>query len=626
MKMQIRSSQILPLILATVALSSQSYAKTLVYMHENGTTKEILKANADGTNPRAISRAGQGIALYPSITSDGKVVAYSSGPDEAHLGIVTVDLKSNKLEQWTPQDGMYLHSNLSADGRFLAFSGPIGVNKAQRIGIIDLAAAHGFDGEQLDAQPKVQVIDSDASSYFPTLSRSGEFIIFQRSKSATVKDIVKLDLATNKLTALTPADGYAMAPALSFDNRSLVYTSRVGDQWDIYLQNLETGAVVQVTKTPYRDFAPNFTPEGGIIYAADKNGHFELYEIPADAVLNRSFTSRPLVGGAGDFYRPVMSGELALAPAIPGPARSSFGAITHNGLVFVAGGHQGHEHTYPPESFMNRLDIYDQKTKTWKQGANLSMPRHGFGLAAYGKYVYAFGGFAFANEYKPKWKSVDLVERYDIEQNRWEVVAHLPIPRSSNVVARIGDKVYLVGGWDSTPQHDNDAEGRFLDTIDVFDLATQKITTLQTKIQKPLRRALSGVVNGDEILLVGGLGVGSNHFDLLDQVTAFNVKTNTWRELPKLPFPTFAPAAGIKDGHLYVFGGMFKTSPKDFEYVNHIYSLDLKENRWYHTGRYLSEPKGFGMVVDLNDNHLGILGGHMYEGETDHPVSTFENF
>lgn len=626
MKIQSCFRQIVPMMLATASLSSQSYAKTLVYMHEIGNKKEILRANADGTNPRSISRADQGIALYPSVTSDGRVVAYSVGPDEAHLGIVTVDLKTNKLEKWTPQDGLYLHSNLSADGRFLAFSGPIGPNKAQRIGIIDLTAARGLEDESFEAQPKVRVIDADAPSYFPTLSRTGDFIVFQRSKSATVKDIVKLDLATNKLTVLTSAEGYAMAPALSFDNRSLVYTSRVGDQWDIYLKDLESGAVVQVTKTPYRDFAPAFTPEGGIIYAADKNNHFELYEIPAEAVLSRSFASHALVTGSGEFYRPVMSGELALAPAIPGPARSSFGTITHNGLVFVAGGHQGHEHTYPPESFMNRLDIYDQKTKTWKQGANLSLPRHGFGLAAYGKYVYAFGGFAFANEFKPKWKSVDLVERYDMEQNKWEVVAHLPIPRSSNVVARIGDKVYLVGGWDSTPQHENDAEGRFLDTIDVFDLTTQKITTLATKIQKPLRRALSGVVNGDEILLVGGLGVGSSHFELLDQVTAFNVKTNTWRELPKLPFPTFAPAAGIKDGRLYVFGGMFKTSPKDFEYVNHIYSLDLKENRWYHTGRYLSEPKGFGMVVNLEGNHLGILGGHMYEGDTDHPVSTFESF
>lgn len=612
---------------ATLSLSQLSYGKTLVYMHEEDARKEIVVANSDGSNARTISRSTDGIALYPSITANGRLVAYSTGVDQAHLGVVTVDLKTKKTEQWTPKDGLYLHSNLSSDGHFLAFSGPVGPNKAQRIAIIDLDAAHNpATGEQIDALPKLKVIDSDVPSYFPALSRKGDFIIFQRSKSATAKDIVRLDLKTNALTALTPADGYAMAPALSFDNRSLVYTARVGDQWDIYLKDLETGATTQVTKTSYRDFAPNFTPEGGIIYAADKNGNFELYEISAAAVVDRSFTSKPVVTGRGDFYRPAMSGELLLSPAIPGPARSSFGAVSHNGLVFVAGGHQGHEHTYPPESFMNRLDIYDQKTKTWKQGANLSMPRHGFGLAAYGKYVYAFGGFAYSADHNPKWKSVDLVERYDIEQNRWEVVAHLPIPRSSNVVARIGTKVYLVGGWDSTPKQNNDAEGRFLDTIDVFDLTTQKITTLETKIQKPLRRALSGVVNGDEILLVGGLGVGSTHFELLDQVTAFNVNTNTWRELPKLPFPTFAPAAGIKDGRLYVFGGMFKTGEKEFEYVDHIYSLDLKEDRWYHTGRYLSESKGFGQVVNLNDNHLGILGGHLYEGDTDHPVSTFENF
>ncbi len=254
------------------------------------------------------------------------------------------------------------------------------------------------------------------------------------------------------------------------------------------------------------------------------------------------------------------------------------------------------------------------------------MPRHGFSLAAYKNYIYAFGGFTFSPDHSPKWKSVSIIERYDIAANTWTVVANLDRPRSSNVVARVGSKVYIMAGWDSTPKKEKDFEGTFLDSIEVFDLETEQTSLSDIKIPNPLRRALSSVVIGDEILLVGGLGVGASHFELLDKVTAFNTKTLTWRELPKLPFATFAPATGFMNNQLFVLGGMYKTGPMDYVYVNHIYTLNLekKENSWQHLGRHLSQAKGFSQVVNLSQDVLGILGGHTYEGDEDHPVASFE--
>jgi hypothetical protein len=161
----------------------------------------------------------------------------------------------------------------------------------------------------------------------------------------------------------------------------------------------------------------------------------------------------------------------------------------------------------------------------------------------------------------------------------------------------------------------------------MFDMSTEQVTTLGVKLQPPLRRALSSIVRGDEVILVGGLGVGSSHFDLLDQVTALNTKTLTWHEYPKLPFPTFAPAAGMLGDELYVFGGMFKTGEMDFVYVDHVYAVNLgKDKAWHHTGRHLVESKGFSQVVDMDSAGLGILGGHTYVGDEDHPVPTFETW
>src|SRR5690606_20878036 len=198
-------------------------------------------------------------------------------------------------------------------------------------------------------------------------------------------------------------------------------------------------------------------------------------------------------------------------------------------------------------------------------------------------------------------------------------------PRSSNVAITIEGKVYIAGGWNSTPKFENDLDGIFLETIEIFDLQSEKIE-LAPYLLPAKRRALTGVNYNGKILLVGGLGEGASHFELQSKVTAIDPITGLASELPELPFATFAPAAEIIGDHLYVFGGMFKTGEMNYEYVAHIYGLNFKNGQWRHTGRYLQETKGFSQVFKLNEQTVGILGGHRYFEGKDSPVSTFETF
>jgi len=199
-------------------------------------------------------------------------------------------------------------------------------------------------------------------------------------------------------------------------------------------------------------------------------------------------------------------------------------------------------------------------------------------------------------------------------------------PRSSNIAVQIDGKVYLAGGWDSTPKFPNDKDGTFLDGIEIFDLKTQKSELANYKLPLPLRRALTGIEYNGKILLIGGLGQGASHFELLNNVTAINPVDGYAQELSPLPFPTFAPAAEILNNHLYVFGGMYKTGTMNYEYVSHIYDMNLLLSSWDHTGRCLKETKGFSQVFKLDEKTLGILGGHHYFEGNDLPVSTFEFF
>lgn len=320
--------------------------------------------------------------------------------------------------------------------------------------------------------------------------------------------------------------------------------------------------------------------------------------------------------------------ERSTLSVLPGPPRSSFGVVATRDGVYVCGGHMGHEHSYPPESFSARFDFYSYASQSWQSLPPRPRAAHGFSLLEHGGKIYALGGFSYAAQLKPAWCSLSEIDCYDPKTGQWTCVAQLPRARSSYAAAELDGKFYLLGGWDSTPQSTGDKAGRFHREVDVYDPSSGRCTTLESQLPDPLRRAFTAVVHDREILLIGGLGQGASHFELLDRVTAFRPDTAEWHEYPPLPFATFAPAAGILDQRLWVFGGMFKVGPNGYEYVNHIFELPLAEPlAWLHSGRYLRESKGFAQVVLLAGKKLGILGGHHYLADgQDTPVDTFETF
>ncbi len=641
------------LVFLTFTLSQLSHAfipserSLMTFMREAGKEKQIMTAKADGTQVQAITK-GKLWHLYPTINPAGTEVTFVAGESESSLHLVTQNLETSSQEQWTleNQKGLNLHPSYSGNGQWIVFSQEI--EKKNRISFFNIEEARknsqGIlieteDGPRTLIAPKIESVESEYPAYFPNFSSDASFLVYQRSipkteNSPAIKDIVLYDLATKKLTQITDPKGYSMAPAISPDDRYIAYTALVKyddkENWDIYVKDRYSDKVYRVTEDAGMDYAPTFTAGNSIVFASARTGHFNLYKISAASWMKGILDESHLINVNADDYAPSLSGDRNFTQKelahFADPARSSFGAIKHGDRIYIVGGHQGHEHTYPPESFMDTVEYYDLKTGIWGKAAPRLHKAHGFEVETYGKYIYAFGGFAYDENNKPKWKSLDVIERFDTEKNIWEVVGKMPRKRSSNVVVKVGNKAYIIGGWDSTPKTPGDLEGTFHRAIDVFNFEDETITEAKFTLPDPLRRAFTAVEHNGKIILVGGLGVGASHFELLSNMTEIDPATGETKELKPLPFATFAPAAGVIDGELFVFGGMFKLSEMEYNYVPHIYSMDIALNRWSHTGRFLSEPKGFSQVLSIDSKTLGILGGHKYTAETDMPVSTFEIF
>jgi hypothetical protein len=603
----------------SLLLSLSTFAQTtppMVFMRESTTAKHIVLKVA---GVEEVITRGSDWNLYPDISSDGQNVVWVQGPSERRLTVTLWNRNLNRREKWeTTREGMTLHPRFAKNGASIFVSVP--TMNGNRIAQLEPAASRTSairqeaDGTQVYRWTP-NFLAHDGQGFFPRPSSDSSFVIFQRNWLGR-KEIVEYDTTTKKTRVL--AEG--MAPALSADENLVAYTSKVNGSWDIWMYDRRTAQKFALTIDAGDEMAPAFLPNNRIVFAANRDGRFQIYQADGSGW-------QPLAASAHNDYAPNFAGEVrwvsrTLAP-IPGEARSSFGSVNHEGKVYVCGGHAGAEHTYPPESFRDELYVYDPQTNSWEQLPSRPHKAHGFQMAAFGDYLYAFGGFAYGEGNKPAWKSLDVVDRFDLKTRQWTTVAKLPRARSSNAAPTIDGKVYLIGGWDATPQAPNDYEGTFHREVDVFDLRSEEVTTAHWQLPAPLRRAFTAVEHFNQIWLIGGLGVGSSHFELLANVTQIDPITGMSSEPSMLPFATFAPAAGVLNNQLLVFGGMFKTGEMDYQYVSHVYAMNMNGLRWRHTGRHLTETKGFSQVVNLGDG-LGVLGGHSYAGGQDSPVSTFE--
>jgi N-acetylneuraminic acid mutarotase len=554
--------------------------------------------------------------LYPSLSEDGKQIAFVKGTSDKDLSLVVMD-RVLKSERVLTRPGFILQPKFAKRAEMIFFSRK--VNNLNQIGFIELNKTRPGQLAQ------IQYIKTSVDAFFPAPFQSGEMIVYQRNNNP--KEIVLHDLIKDEVVVI----GHGMSPSLSKDEKYIAFTSKVNNNWDIYVYDRFNKTIIKVTDDSANDFSPSFDRDNNLIYSSDRNeaGVYSIFKQAYHSWQNQLKEEELLIGKKGvSFYAPHASGLsrylIDVMPAMIGETRSSFGAINHQNHLYIVGGHQGAEHTYPPESFTGRVTSYDIKAKVWLDKASRLHPSHGFQLASYQNFVFAFGGFAYEENNYPKWKSISIVERYNPQTDSWEEMGHMPRNRSSNVAMKINDKVYLIGGWDATPKYYNDIDGTFHDEIDVYDLKRNTWSTLATRLPKK-RRAFSAFVKDGLIYMAGGISEGGSHFSLLDDFTVFDPITETFSELPKLPFATFAPAAGTLGNEAYIFGGMFKTGAWEYEYIPHVYKFDFTSQKWEHTGRYLKESKGFSQVVEFN-NCLGIMGGHSYQNNSDRPLATFEKF
>jgi len=274
---------------------------------------------------------------------------------------------------------------------------------------------------------------------------------------------------------------------------------------------------------------------------------------------------------------------------------TSFGAVTHDGWLYVFGGHKGKRHDYTAEMVSGSLLRLKLKGgKTWETLPS-APPGQGLALVACGHYLYRIGGMAARNHegQQEDLYSLSLVQRFDLRKQRWEDVAPMPEPRSSLDAVVIGSKLYVAGGWNLTGGTN---EPIWHTNSLVLDLAHPQ-AGWKTFAQPFQRRALALAALGVRLYCIGGMDSDNEPTLAMDVYDTF---TGQWSKGPDLPlgkYKGFGCSAIAQNGRIYATA-----------FKGDLLQLSPDGNSWEVIGR-LEQPRITHRLVTAGKKQLVVLGG-----------------
>jgi hypothetical protein len=295
---------------------------------------------------------------------------------------------------------------------------------------------------------------------------------------------------------------------------------------------------------------------------------------------------------------PIANSEVRIvASALPDlPTElTSFGGAIAQGTLYVYGGHIGEAHSYSTAEQSDALYALDLKTaQNWEKLS--SGPRlQGLAMVPHHHSIVRLGGFTALNAEGEEHdlRSQRSVAQYDPINESWTELTELPEPRSSHAATKLGDHVYVIGGWEMSGVKD----ALWHTTAWVANLCDQPITWKEIATPPFSRRALSVAAFQGKIYAIGGMEQKGGPTTRVD---VYDPQSNQWSVGPSLegePMTGFGCWAEPLGASLY-------TSTVS----GTIQRLSADKQRWEIVGHY-QPGRFFHCMLPLDDRQMVMVGG-----------------
>ena len=226
-----------------------------------------------------------------------------------------------------------------------------------------------------------------------------------------------------------------------------------------------------------------------------------------------------------------------------------FQAVVVDNAIYLMGAMTG---KYPKELPLENIWKYYPETDTWEKGDEIPKERRrgGAGAVLYKHKIYMVGGIEFGHTSGTN----NYFDSYDVKTGEWKVLTKAPHLRDHFPAIVVNNKLYCVGGRNTSVHQTNDFGAFFAATIpeiDVYDFITETWSTMKDNL--PFPSAAGALVEMDKQLIY--MGGECNWVNASFQTQCLHLESGNWSQLASLEIGRHGSGAILYNNNIYLAAG-----------------------------------------------------------------------